>query len=86
MAPAHAASTGTSKHAKVALVAEGESIRPGQPFRVGLQMKIDSGWHTYWKNPGDAGLPTRLTWTLPEGFAAGPDPVAACPSASRRRR
>ncbi|HVQ29537.1 MAG TPA: protein-disulfide reductase DsbD domain-containing protein, partial [Vicinamibacteria bacterium] len=70
--PAEAASTGTSKHAKVALVAEGESIRAGQPFRVGLQMKLDSGWHTYWKNPGDAGLPVRLQWTLPDGFSAGP--------------
>jgi thiol:disulfide interchange protein DsbD len=33
---------------------------------------MDPGWHTYWKNPGDAGLPTRITWTLPGGFAAGP--------------
>jgi thiol:disulfide interchange protein DsbD len=30
------------------------------------------GWHTYWKNPGDSGLPTRLRWTLPTGFTAGP--------------
>jgi thiol:disulfide interchange protein DsbD len=34
-------------------------------------MKMDPGWHTYWKNPGDAGLPARFKWTLPEGFAAG---------------
>ena len=48
------------------------AIRAGQPFRVGLHMKLDRGWHTYWKNPGDAGLPARLKWTLPEGFTAGP--------------
>ena len=71
VAPARAASTGTSKHAKVALVAEAEGIRAGRPFRVGVQMKLDPGWHTYWKNPGDAGLPVRLKWTLPEGFSAG---------------
>jgi thiol:disulfide interchange protein DsbD len=32
---------------------------------------MDPGWHTYWRNPGDAGLPTRAKWTLPEGFRAG---------------
>jgi thiol:disulfide interchange protein DsbD len=30
------------------------------------------GWHTYWKNPADSGLPTKLAWTLPPGFTAGP--------------
>jgi thiol:disulfide interchange protein DsbD len=67
-----AASTGQSRHVKVALLAENESVRPGQAFRVGLHMRMEEGWHTYWKNPGDAGLPTRLAWTLPDGFAAGP--------------
>lgn len=33
---------------------------------------MDEHWHTYWKNPGDSGLGTKLTWTLPEGFTAGP--------------
>lgn len=61
-----------SKHVQVELVPEVESIRPGQPFNVGLLLHMDPEWHTYWKNPGDSGLPTRLTWTLPEGFRAGP--------------
>ena len=71
-ASALAASTGKSRYVEVALVSEADSIRPGQPFRVGLRLKMAPGWHTYWKNPGDAGLPTKLTWTLPEGFTAGP--------------
>ncbi len=29
-------------------------------------------WHTYWEYPGDAGLPTSIAWTLPDGFVAGP--------------
>ena len=61
-----------SKHVQVELVPEVESIRSGQPFNVGLLLHMDPEWHTYWKNPGDSGLPTRLTWTLPEGFQAGP--------------
>ena len=35
-------------------------------------MHTDEGWHTYWINPGDAGLATTITWTLPPGFSAGP--------------
>ncbi len=54
------------------LIAEPASIQPGQPFWVGLQLAMDEHWHTYWKNPGDSGLGTKLTWTLPEGFTAGP--------------
>ncbi len=53
------------------LVVETTSIRPGQPFWVGLRMKMDEHWHTYWRNPGDSGLPTEIHWTLPAGFQAG---------------
>ena len=62
----------SSKHVQVQLIPEVESIRPGQPFTVGLHLRMDPEWHTYWKNPGDSGLATRLLWKLPEGFQAGP--------------
>ena len=52
-------------------IAEMNSIQPGQPFWVALRMKMDEHWHTYWRNPGDSGLPTEIEWTLPEGFKAG---------------
>lgn len=35
-------------------------------------MRMRRGWHTYWKNPGDSGLPPKIAWNLPEGFSAGP--------------
>jgi thiol:disulfide interchange protein DsbD len=38
---------------------------------VGLQIAHQPKWHSYWKNPGDSGLPTRLSWTLPAGVMAG---------------
>ena len=38
---------------------------------VGLQLAHQPQWHTYWKNSGDSGLPTQLTWTLPIGVMAG---------------
>lgn len=62
------------------LVAENETIVPGQPFTVALRLALDSPWHAYWINPGDSGLAPRLKWSLPAGFTAGdlrfPAPVA----------
>ena len=43
----------------------------GQPVWVGLQLEHHPDWHTYWKNPGDSGLPTELEWTLPAGVMTG---------------
>lgn len=58
-------------HVVVELLSEVEAIRPGQPFRLGLSIRHEPEWHTYWRNPGDSGLETRLSWTLPDGFEAG---------------
>ena len=52
------------------LVSEHTGIVPGQPFSIGVFLEPKEGWHTYWENPGEAGLPTTLAWTLPEGFTA----------------
>jgi len=53
------------------LVSEVESIKPGTQFCVALCLRMEEGWHTYWKNPGESGLPTSIEWDLPEGFIAG---------------
>lgn len=52
------------------LISEVESIQPGKPFWVALRQKMEEDWHTYWINAGDAGLATKIEWTLPEGFKA----------------
>jgi thiol:disulfide interchange protein DsbD len=39
---------------------------------LALRQQIEPGWHTYWSNPGDSGLPTTIEWTLPQDFRAGP--------------
>ncbi len=57
---------------RASLVPSTTAVVPGQPFEVGLLLEMESGWHTYWEYSGDAGLPTKIAWTLPEGFAAGP--------------
>ncbi len=59
-----------TQHARVALLADHAAVAPGQRFHAGLRIVHDAGWHTYWLNPGDSGLPTRYDWTLPEGATA----------------
>lgn len=53
------------------LVTDHDTVTPGQTFHVGLRLEITDGWHTYWRNPGDSGEPTRIEWILPDGFEAG---------------
>jgi thiol:disulfide interchange protein DsbD len=60
------------KHVEAELIAEPTAVTAGQPFWVGLRLVMDEHWHTYWKNAGDSGLETKLKWSLPEGFSAGP--------------
>lgn len=59
-------------HIEAELIPEKSGLRPGELVTVVLRLKMEKHWHTYWKNPGDSGLPTRITWTLPQGFSAGP--------------
>jgi len=68
--PAFAQGAGPKVHAR--LVAEDKAVAPGATVTVALEEKIAPGWHTYWKNPGDAGAPTEIQWTLPPGWKAGP--------------
>lgn len=49
-----------------------DGLKPGKALWLGLFMRHVPGWHTYWKNPGDSGLATTLTWKLPAGTTAGP--------------
>ena len=48
-----------------------EGVEAGKPVWLGLQLTHQPEWHTYWKNSGDSGLPTQLTWQLPAGITAG---------------
>jgi thiol:disulfide interchange protein len=48
-----------------------EGVVAGKPLQLGLLIEHQPHWHTYWKNPGDSGLPTTFEWKLPAGFAAG---------------
>jgi thiol:disulfide interchange protein DsbD len=57
-------------HVEAELVAERTALIPGGTNTVALRLVMDRGWHTYWQNAGDSGLPTTLTWKLPAGLQA----------------
>ncbi|MBV9776246.1 MAG: cytochrome C biogenesis protein, partial [Acetobacteraceae bacterium] len=56
-----------SPRATVSLVSDADAVAPGTPVRLGLLIRLAPGWHTYWKNPGDAGAAPELRLDLPPG-------------------
>ena len=71
---AHAAPNAmvTTPQLRAELVAHApQGAQAGQPLWVGLQLTHQPGWHTYWRNPGDSGLPTQIEFKLPSGITAG---------------
>lgn len=56
---------------KASLILSHTAARPGDTITAALRLEHAPGWHTYWRNPGDAGLPTSVDWSLPEGLSLG---------------
>ena len=76
--PAWAASSSfDAPHVQLQLVVPFSSFNPGESANAGLYFKLEPGWHVYWMNPGDAGEPPHIHWTLPVGITAGPLQFAA---------
>ena len=57
-------------HAEIAMIAESAHPAPGHTLTLALRIAPHSGWHSYWRNPGEAGAENHLAWTLPPGVAA----------------
>jgi len=58
-------------HTQVKLVLSADTAKPGDTILAGVDLKMEPGWHTYWKNPGAAGMATEIKWQLPPGVTAG---------------
>src|SRR5262249_23426136 len=71
-----------TSHVTAGLVLENETLvagatkvasdAAGAENYIGIRLEMIPEWHTYWRFPGDSGLPTEITWHLPEGWSAGP--------------
>ena len=62
----------SSTHVSATLIANSGAFSPGKPILLGLHLEMAPGWHTYWLNPGDSGLPTALGLKLPPRWKAAP--------------
>jgi thiol:disulfide interchange protein DsbD len=58
-------------HTQAQLILSADIARPGDTIWAGVDLKMEPGWHTYWKNPGAAGMATKIQWQLPPGVSAG---------------
>lgn len=70
-APASVANVVRTDHVTAELVAERSAVQPGGSLQIGLRLQHIPKWHTYWRNPGDSGLPTMIDWQLPAGAQVG---------------
>ena len=61
----------------VRLLVESTTVAPGQSFRAGVLFTLADDWHLYWRNPGEAGLPPRIQWRVPPGWAVRDSPWPA---------
>ena len=57
--------TSSDRHVTASLISETRNAVPGRPLHLALRQQIQPGWHTYWSNPGESGLPTTIVWSLP---------------------
>lgn len=63
---------GKAHPVRARLLPENTAVTPGSTFRLGLHLTQEAGWHTYWTSPGDIGLPTDITWSVPDGYGTTP--------------
>lgn len=55
-------------HLRVRMMADSLGLIPGRTHQIGVQFKIEPGWHVYAPLRNDSGLPILLTLTAPRGF------------------
>ncbi len=59
-------------HTRATLLLSADAARPGDTILAGVRLEMDPGWHTYWRNSGASGMPTKIDWQLPAGITTGP--------------
>src|SRR5882724_9365976 len=73
LAVAWAPFSAPAAHTQARLALATETARPGDTVMAGVHLRMDPGWHTYWRNPGQSGIgvATTIAWQLPKGVTAG---------------
>lgn len=63
---------GAASASTAVMVPEVTAIAPGKAFTVAMKLTHPPEWHSYYKNSGGIEIPPAISWTLPDGFTAGP--------------
>jgi len=66
----HSDSKYFASDSSIELLSNSNSIQPGDELLVGVKFRLEKDWHTYWKNPGDAGEGATIKWNLSKGLSA----------------
>jgi len=72
-------------HVRADLLSEPVVVQPGRNLLLGIRMRMEPGWHVYWRNPGDAGFSLSLKWEKTDGVRLDsllwpvPDTIAVTP-------
>jgi DsbC/DsbD-like thiol-disulfide interchange protein len=56
---------------RLTLLADLARVVPGRELTLGARFDVEPGWHIYWLNPGQSGLPTEADFRAPPGFKIG---------------
>ena len=59
-----------ASNSNITLLTDSETAQQGDNLILGIKFELEKGWHTYWKNPGDAGEGASIEWDLPKGLSA----------------
>jgi thiol:disulfide interchange protein DsbD len=66
-----AVATANPGKATAVWVSSSATAEAGKPLETAIRLTHDQGWHSYWMNPGEAGIPTNVEWKLPPGWKSG---------------
>ena len=64
----NAKNIGYASNSSAEIIHDIQSLKPNQEYLIGVKFNLDTGWHTYWKNPGDSGEKASFEWNLPDGL------------------
>lgn len=57
-------------HSQARLVAAPAAVDGGAVVSIGVHLQLEPGWETYWRSPGDSGVPPTFDWSASRNVAA----------------
>lgn len=58
-----------NQESKARLISATDAVGGLGELRFGLEIRLEPGWKTYWRSPGEGGLPPKLDWSKSDNIA-----------------